>query len=135
MQAILSYIITVINGIVDLLSVQLFDDFPLTVFQFMCSIVVIMYLFKFIFGGTKEFDNFANLSIRDVSRSMNNSTRKTQIVSFSNSKKDVSKNTITTNNKVVEPVPSWFDNYNDIEVVRASKEDIAELGRMLREFR
>ena len=87
MQAILNYIISVINSLVDILSIQLFPDFPVTVFQFLCYVVEITYIFKIIFGGTREFDSFANISIKDVSRSMNNNDRKIQVV---NNKKNVS---------------------------------------------
>lgn len=127
MQAILSYVIFVINSLVDLLSIQIFPDFPVTIFQFLCSIVIIVYLFRFIFGGTREIDSFTNLSIRDVSRSMNNNDRKEQVVNFNS----YSKSSVNINSNK----PSWFDYYNDLEAVPLSPSERLEMESMLREFK
>lgn len=117
MKYILFYILFVFEKLVNLLSVQLFPDFPVTIFQFICSIVIIIFIFKFIFGGTREFDTFLNLSIRDTSRTISHLSRKEQIVARTSK----------------EAVPVWLN--KEIKSNPATPEEKAEIDSMLAEFK
>lgn len=119
MQQVLSYILFVFNKIVDLLSVKPFPDMPITIFQFMATILVLKYLFRFIFGGTREIELFANTSIRDYSRKMNSANRKQQLIEIDSSNDKKKK----------------MSAFKEPNMRKATAKEIAEMEELLAEYR
>lgn len=120
MNQVLSYILFVFDKIVSLLSVKPFPDMPITIFQFIATILVLKYLFRFIFGGTRELELFANTSIRDYTRKISNNNRKKQLIDNQN----------INNSKLG---PNWL--YDEPVVPKMSEKDRAEMEGLLSEFR
>lgn len=58
MSAIINYIGIIFTQIYNVLNVQFFEDFPVTYIQLIMATFVIGFMFKFIFGGMKEFNGF-----------------------------------------------------------------------------
>lgn len=88
MSALIEYFRVVFDYLVLILNFQPFPDFPLTFIQLMCCTILIKYIFKFIYGGFKEFEfEKHNIDSYLSTSSMNNTARKEQLI-VSNEKFD-----------------------------------------------
>lgn len=83
MYAIIDFFINGIRQIVNILNTKFFDDFNITYLQLILSSVVLVFIFKLVFGGYKEIESQSNIIggtlIKNVSKKISNSSRKKQI--------------------------------------------------------
>lgn len=76
MKSIISFFGEIFGKIYSILDVQLFPDFPVTYIQLILIIFVIGFIFKFLFGGMKEFNGVENLLNANMYSKIPNIVRK-----------------------------------------------------------
>lgn len=79
MKSIISCFGEIFGKIYSVLDVQLFPDFPVTYIQLILIIFVIGFIFKFLFGGMKEFNGVENIVNANLYTRMSNVTRMRQL--------------------------------------------------------
>lgn len=79
MKDLISYFGVIFSKIYEILDVQFFSDFPITYIELIMGVVVISFIFKFIFGGIKEFNGFENQISGNYYTRINNFAREFQI--------------------------------------------------------
>ena len=87
MYDIADFFLSIFNNIVNIMNIRLFPDFPITFLQLILCSIAIKYVFKFIFGGFKEIDTSANISLNRTAKgiyNISNNSRKEQIINDNN---------------------------------------------------
>lgn len=76
MKSIILFFGDIFGKIYSILDVQLFPDFPVTYMQLILIIFVIGFIFRFLFGGMKEFNGIENLLNANMYSNIPNIVRK-----------------------------------------------------------
>ncbi len=116
MSDIISFIGMIFTQIYNVLNVQFFEDFPVTYIQLIMATFVIGFMFKFIFGGMKEFNGFEDSLSGSYYIRLNNYARMSKL------------------NKVqVSSEHDWLD--KEVHGTLATPAEQAEMYELLREYK
>lgn len=80
MKYLIDYVTFVITRIVQILNIRIFSDFSLTYFELIMTAFILKFIFRFIFGGMKEFEMQTNWIGSALTSKMSNEVRKKQLL-------------------------------------------------------